>query len=67
MLEISRLIRVLIDLGRQLYSKIKFMKRQKQRDQLEDNPSEFFNDHFGGMPDNDSSETNKTKTKSRTH
>jgi len=66
MLEISRLIRALIDLGKRLYNKVQSIKRQNQRDQLEDNPSEFFNDHFGGVSTNDSSETDKTNTKRRT-
>jgi len=66
MLKISELILVLIDLVKKLYAKVKFIKRQKQRDQLEDNPTEFFNDHFGGMPTNDSSATNETKAKSHT-
>ena len=52
----------LLDFIERALRKIVEITRQKERDKLENNPTQFFADHFNGVPDN-ASKADKTDDK----
>ena len=55
-------LEIILRLVDKLLTAIAFKKAQNERNKLENNPADFFMDHFGGMSDT-TDKTDKTNTK----
>lgn len=53
---------ILLELAKFALSTWQKKQRQKDYDKLQDNPSDWFNGHFGGVRSDKSSEKEPTKT-----
>jgi hypothetical protein len=56
-------LEIILRLVDKLLTAIAFKKAQNERDKLENNPADFFVDHFGGMSDT-TDKTDKANTTS---
>jgi len=56
-------LEIILRLVDKLLTAIAFKKAQNERDKLENNPADFFIDHFGGMSDT-TDKADKTNTTS---
>lgn len=58
-------LEIILRLVDKLLTAIAFKKAQNERDKLEQNPADFFVDHFGGMSDT-TDKTDKADTTNNT-